>query len=199
MGAAVGLTIVKKFTYRGDPTEEWSNQYWLTGTAPVDATAWNTLLDAVILTEKACYSSATSVVRCYGYDSDDEYATAVHVRDMTAAPVAGTLVTTGGVRAPGDSAVWIRWTTSRFGTTGKRIYLRKYFHDAYFTSGGTGDAILAAQASNLMSHGATLQAGTTLGSRTITARGHTDTIVTRKASDWVTTRTLKRRGRRPGA
>jgi hypothetical protein len=66
MASLVGLTIVKRFPYRGDANEEWSNQYHLTGSIPADSTAWKTLADALIAEEKKLYTSGTKVIRAYG-------------------------------------------------------------------------------------------------------------------------------------
>src|SRR6266576_2358533 len=39
---APSLTIVKRFNYRGDVDEEFSNTYHFSGTTPADAAAWKT-------------------------------------------------------------------------------------------------------------------------------------------------------------
>jgi hypothetical protein len=202
MASQVGLTVVKRFSYRGDASEEYSNTYHLTGDVPADAAAWRTLFDALVVVEKACYDAGTTVVRGYGYDSDADDATAVWSVDLTVSPntpVAGTLTVTGAKQAPGDCAVWARWKTSRLNTKGKPIYLRKYFHPAFGTGAGSADNVIPAQTTALNALGLKLQDGTFADARTITARGHVDTIVNHGASSWTTTRTLKRRGKRPGA
>jgi hypothetical protein len=202
MAAQVGLTIVKRFTYRTDASEEFSNTYHLTGSVPADAAAWRTLFNALVVVEKAVYDSTVSVIRGYGYDSDADDATAVWSVDLTVSPdtpVAGTLVVSGAVRTPGDCAVWARWKTSRLNTKGKPIYLRKYFHPAWATGAGSAENVIPAQTTALNALGAKLQDGSFAEARTITARGHTDTIVNHGASTWSTTRTLKRRGKRPGS
>lgn len=197
MAAQTGLTIVKAFEYRS-AVEEFSNQYWFTGDVPADAAAWTALFDALVLQEKTIYPALVTVVRGYGYASDADDATAVWVHDIAAAPVAGTLVTTGGNRQAGDAAVWARWKTSRTNTKGRAIYLRKYYHPAYATTADE-DTVLTLQRNALFNFGAKMSDGTFLSARTITARGHTDTIVNYDRSLYVTTRTLKRRGKRPGS
>lgn len=198
MAALTGITLVKKFTYRGDNTEEFSNTYRLTGSVPADASAWNTLMDALILQEKTCYSNAASVVRAYGYATDVEGDDAVYVRDMSGAPVAGTLSGSGGQAIAGDQAAWLRWKTSRTNANGKPIYLRKYFHAGYAASGDP-DTILAGWKTNLQAFGTKLFDGSFTDARTIRSIGHAETITVRAASSYLTTRTLKRRGKRPGS
>jgi hypothetical protein len=195
---ACGLTVLFRFGYRADAQEEWSQQYWFTGGTPADATAWNALRAALVVGIRPCLPSTVQHIGSYGYDSEDDGATAVYSDDYRATPVAGTLTTTGGTICPGDSAVWLRWKTSRLNSNGKPIYLRKYFHPAVATT-GTPDDVLAAQNTALDALGTLLVDGSFIGARKITARGHTDVITNHSSSVWVTTRTLKRRGKRPGS
>lgn len=197
MAAVVGLTVIKRFPYRADTTEEWSNQYHFTGAIPADDAAWTALFNALVVIEKPCYSSLAGVVQGYGYATDNEDDPSVWTHDIHSSPVAGTLATSGGQSLPGDAAVWARWKTSRLNTKGKAIYLRKYFHMATATTATTGDVILPAQKTALLALGAKLQDGTFIDGRTIRSMHHDETILSHSASDWVTTRTLKRRGKRP--
>jgi hypothetical protein len=155
------------------------------------------LRDALITEEKKLYPSYVTVVRAYGYDSDVDNADSVY-QSTLGTPVAGTLVPSSGTQAPGDAAVWVRWTTSRL-ASGKKIYLRKYFHGAFTapTASNETDATNATQKTALTAFGAKLRDGTFIDGRTLTARGHTDVLTAHKACDYVTTRTLKRRGKRP--
>lgn len=199
MADVVGLTIIKRFGYRGNLNEEWSNHYYLTGAIPADATAWNALIDALVAQEKTCYPSASSVVRAYGYDSDADNATAVYVRDMSGAPVNGTLtVGTGDKVMPGDCAVIARWKTSRL-ANGKNVWLRKYFHPAVQESGGT-DSMSNEQSSALNSFVTKLKDGSFLDARVLRSQHHEETFLTAPGNTgYITTRTLKRRGKRPNA
>lgn len=197
MATVVGLTLVKKMTFRGDTTEEFSNTYHFTGSVPADSTAWAALRDALITQEKTCYASNVYVIRAYGYDSDAENASAVYVSDFSGSPIAGTLSGSGGQGIAGDQAAWVRWKTSRVNANGKSIYLRKYFHGGYAAS-GDADTILAGWKTNLQAFGTKLYDGSFLDARTIRSRLHAETITARSASSYLTTRTLKRRGKRPG-
>lgn len=196
---ACGMTTIKRFTYRG-AIEEYSNQYWFTGDAPSSPTDWRALFDALCTQEKTVYRNDTELIGGYGYDSDADGATAVWSVDLTVSPevvIPGTLTVTGGAAHPGDVAVWARWKTSRLNTKGKAVYLRKYFHGAYSDSAVGVDTILPNQKTKLTDFATKLKDGTFISARTITARGHTDTILSVGASSYLTTRTLKRRGRRP--
>lgn len=201
MSDQTGLTVIKKFTYRG-VSEEYSNTYHFTGSVPADGTAWRALFDALVTIEKPIYKSDVTVVRGYGYDSDADDAVAVWSVDLTVSPetpVAGTHAVGTSPSSAGDSAVWVRWKTSRLNTKGKAIYLRKYFHPGYQTSAADGDTIFAAQKTALLALGAKLDDGSFISGRKITARGHDDTITSHGASSYLTTRTLKRRGKRPSS
>lgn len=203
MAAACGLTVIKSFDYEGH-AEEWSNQYWFTGGVPADATAWRALFDAVVLKEKACFDTNTTIVRGYGYDSDADNATAVYTVDLSVSPEAvvhGTLATatTTHPAAPGDAANWARWKTSRNNTKGKPIYLRKYYHGVHTNGANSQDYPYATQKANIVLLATAMADASLPGGRKLTARGHTDVIVNSGANTFITTRTLKRRGKRPGA
>lgn len=202
----LGLTIIKRFTYRGDTTEEFSNTYWLSGSTPASDAGWRTVFDEVVAVEKQVYPATVSVIRGYGYDGFTVDADgkvnpndSVFSVDLTASPntpVAGTLTISGGIQAPGDSAVWVRWKTSRR-SSGKPIYLRKYFHPAMLGAAAKDD-LAGQQTTALNALGTALQTtGLTNGGTIINPKHPTDTILGHGASVFATTRTLKRRGKRP--
>src|SRR6266576_5818486 len=85
MASVVGLTIIKRFTYRGDENEEWSNTYHLSGAVPADSAAWDDLFGLVAANEKQVYPPTTLITRAYGYDSDADNAPAVWTKDLRAA------------------------------------------------------------------------------------------------------------------
>lgn len=195
---ACGITLIKRFTYRGNNSEEFSNQYWLTGGTPSGPTAWRTLFDALVAEEKKLYDSTVTVVRGYGYPNDADGADSEWSVDMTISPnspVAGTFTNSTGIKMFGDAASWVRWKTSRM-NNGRAIYLRKYFHPAYSVSGG-GDAVYATWRTAALAFGAKMYDGSFLDARAVTARGTVDTIISHDVSTYITTRTLKRRGKRP--
>jgi len=197
----VGIILVKRFTYRGDATEEFSNGYHLSGSVPSDGTAWQTLIDALVAQEKTCYTADATIVRAYGYDSDADNATAVYVKDWLAgggSGVAGTLtVESGALRNMGDTAVWVRWKTSRLNSKGKPIFLRKYFHDAWSHASNAPDQTSTNQLTALNAFGVKLRDGSFTEARTLRSQHHAETLVGSAGGAYLTTRTLKRRGRRP--
>jgi hypothetical protein len=199
MAAVAGLTIVKKFTYRGDANEEYSNSYHLDGSVPANSTDWKALADAMIASEKTCYPAAVSVVRAYGYDSDDPTAHSVWSYDyaLGTGAVAGTY---GGafVEVPGDVAYFAKWKTSRNNTKGKPIYLRKYFHGGGASS-GNHDQVATTLVTAVAAHATKLWNGTFIDGRKIRSQSHAETITASGCGPYLTTRTLKRRGKRPGS
>lgn len=199
MAAVCGITVIKKFTYRGDATEEFANGYHFSGSVPADSTAWQALFDALVVQEKTVYPAAASVVQGYGYATDNPADNSVWSYDLHASPVAGTLDMTAGLQAAGDLAVWVRWKTSRLNTKGKPIYLRKYFHPACQLDSTHPDTVKAGQVTALNAFGTKLMDGSFIDGRTIRSQTHTETILSRSCSAYVTTRTLKRRGKRPGS
>ena len=192
---AFKITLVKSFAYRGQP-EEYSNSYHLTGDPPDADAAWETLVLQLMNAEKVCYPSTTTIVRGYGYEAGHNQS--VYVKDLAAIAdtLPGTLETpTAAQQNPGDAAVWVRWMTPDFTSRGKRIYLRKYFHPAV-SAIGNADNIWYTQQIALSSFATSLTTGTTLGTHHICGpKGAIGSTVA--VGPYVTTRTLKRRGKRP--
>lgn len=194
------LTIVKRFAYRGNGNEEFSNTYMLTGATPADSAAWRTLFDAVVAEEKKLYIGTTTVVRGYGYSRPPVKGdSAVWSVDMTVAPntpVGGSGVFASTAILSGDTANWLRWGLDRLTSPGgKRIYLRKYFHPAYANSGTNMDDISPAWRTAALAFGAKMDDGTLAGGRRITDRLGTATVG-HAVGPYTTTRTLKRRSKR---
>lgn len=189
------ITIVKRFSYRGDANEEFSNKYHFEGETPSSDAEWKTLADAIIASERTIMTGSVSFVRAYGYVAGNDFAAAVI--DYTAAPLTpatGTLDHNSGVRAPGDAAFWIRWRTPERNSRGKWIYLRKYFHDVLLQGGG--DVVTPGQRTAAAAHGAKMADGSLPGGvRICGPQGADAGPVT--VSQYATTRTLKRRGKRP--
>jgi hypothetical protein len=196
---ATGLILIKKFNYRDDAEEEWSNRYWLTGVVPSSDAAWKTLADTLIGQEKNCYTPGTSVVRAYGYNNSDEHSPTVWVHDYEelGGAVAGTLLPpANGTLMAGDQAGMLSWRTARRNQRGKWVYLRKFMHDGYaFTP--DSDTV---EPTTLAAYGAfvlKLMDGTMPDGRILRSPLQDETLTSGEASPWVTTRTLKRRGKRP--
>jgi len=199
---AVGLTTIKNSYRHGALTEEWSNHYHLTGPDPDDAAAWKALVDAFIAEERKFLPDTTTIPRAYGYVSDADTATAVYSVDYRVAPltpVNGVILSTDGVMTPSDAAMWIRWKLSRNNTKGRPVYLRKYYHGVMRTNGTSqalGDTPSPTQVTAYTNFATLLSSGAGVLTRKIRdTQGAT--IIGTGVSSWITTRTLKRRGKRP--
>lgn len=188
------VTIVKTMPYRG-VAEEWSNTYHFDNAAqPSEEGQWSNLALAVWEEERKVLQPSVKLVRAYGYEAGNEQSVAqiewagAEPNDMTG--------TNGdpGIDMAGDQAVWIR---ARIGTssTGKKVYIRKYYHDVPLGAQG-GDVIYPATVPKLQALADMLISGTMLGGFTWCGpQGQVAT--TAFAPNYPTTRTLKRRGRRP--
>lgn len=92
--------------------------------------------------------------------------------------------------------MWIRWKTARVNTHGKPIYLRKYYHGVIVSPASSdGDTIESTQKTALDSLGPALNA--TSGSWPGIAGPDGVAPGDALASTYATTRTLRRRGKRP--
>lgn len=195
---AVSMILVKKFTYRGNSQEEWSNRYFLDGADPADASEWLDIFTPLAAAEKAVYSSASAIVRAYGYTSDAPSATTVWIKDLeTAGPTIPGTKSISAVRMAGDQAACVWWKTDRLTSHGKAIYLRKFFHGGEMDASG-GDDLSAASITAYETFATLLASGAGVDGRHIRGRGESsDVIFDSGVLPHVTTRTLKRRGKRP--
>lgn len=130
------ITVVKEFTYKGQP-EEWSNTYHFSGGTPADEEEWDTLSLFMWNQERAFLSASVSLVTTYGYEAGNE--SSVYQADWQVPPRSAD----PGNRAdadplPGDSTVWVRWNTGQRNSKGRPIYGRKYYHGV---PGAGGDSI----------------------------------------------------------
>lgn len=188
------LTIVKRFSYRGHD-EEWSNHYCLSGDAPENEGQWHTLADAVVLSEKRCYTDEVVVVRAYGYVAGTVASVAqIDYEGLGGTLVAGTLATSGSMPIAGDQAAWLRAHVGN-SSTGKKVYVRKYFHGGRAETGAP-DNVASQWKANMLLHAAVMLGETLPGEvKWISPSGVVP--VNAKAGPYMTTRTLKRRGKRP--
>jgi hypothetical protein len=189
------ITIVKRFTYRATP-EEFSNTYHFSGTTPVDRAAWKTLADAIIAAEKLTVASVVSFVGAYGYEAGNDSSVAQIDYDVApdAPAVTGTFSTTEP-KLPGDTAATTRWWTGA-SSRGKKIYCRKYWHAVYANPGASGDQLLTAQKTAFDTFAAKLIDGTLPGG--FKYCGPQGAVLQAPVTNtFITTRTLKRRGKRP--
>lgn len=195
--ATTGLIVIKTFPYRG-VQERWSNRYVFEGTPPATSVDWRTLFDLLVAQEKLLYSAITSVVAGYGYPDGNPLSNSVWSVDMTVSPntpVPGTLAAGSGLKIAGDQAFWVRWKLDKLNSKGKYVYLRKYFHDG-LRDASNADAPYSTYQTALNAFGTKMRDGTFASGRVICDNDETLTLAS-GSSPYVTTRTLKRRGKRP--
>lgn len=199
MASAIGLLITKKMTYRSNTDEEWSNKYWLTGTPPTTVSAWRALFDSLVTLERECYAADCTVVRGAAWDSNDEHAFSVWGVDLEleGTPVPGTLPEEPGFKMAGDQAGMVEWKTTRKNSRGKWVYLRKYFHHG-FQAAGDADYVSAATQAAYDTLGQQLTTGIGSGFHRIRSQLQDEGIQSHIVSPFMTTRTLKRRGKKKG-
>jgi len=188
----VKVTSVKSISYRGLP-EEWSNSYLFEGTAWADQAAFETWCELFKVVERNMLPSAVTITKYYGYLDPD----GVSDFSYEGSPIAtGVMAITGGFLLSGDTADWLRWDTGKTGSTGKKIYLRKYFHPAIAAT-GTPDTSLAAVRTAREAQGAVMLTSGSMPSGYVLVDKDGDSPSDPVASVNPTTRTLKRRGKRP--
>jgi hypothetical protein len=199
MATATGLVITKRMPYRGDPNEEWSNKYWLTGQPPGTAADWRILFDKIVVEEKAVYTNRCHVIGGYGYNDDTPGANSVWSVDLTATSeeVPGTLTATQANPYAGDQAGVVEWKTDEKNTRGKWIYLRKYFHGGISLYTDT-DKVSVEGLAAYNAFALVMRTGTpATDGRFLRSQRKTMNIQDGYGLEYVTTRTLKRRGKRP--
>lgn len=192
--AAPGVTSIKTFTYRDGP-EEWSNRYHFTGSAPSSPADWRSLCDDLVDIEKAVISDLVQIVRFLCYEDTDN--DSVYTYDLTAyaGAVTGTFSASSSAhQMSGDVAYDVRWNTGRITSKGKPIYLRKYFHGGLFDSSDR-DKPDSSLLTAMGTFGAAVE--TSSGDWPGLAGPDGTAPIGYLAMPYLTTRTLKRRGRRP--
>lgn len=191
------VTTIKRFPYRGQE-EEWSNTYHFAGSAPGDEAGWKTLADELIAEESKVLPFAHKFVRAYGYNAGNESSVAqIDYVALGAALVAGSLGNSAEYKqSPGDAAVMLR---ARVGLNvkGKKVYIRKYFHGAVSLTADPPDNVYPPQIAALTALGTLLVGTTILPGGWCAPQGAVGTAPL--GLPFITTRTLKRRGKRPSS
>jgi hypothetical protein len=199
MGSLYGVTLVQQMTYRGDATEEWSNTWHFRDPPPSSSAAWETAVTALAQLVKTVIPDTGKIIRAYGYDDDSDKPVSVYTKDwlLEGSPIVGTYNPLGSdFPLAGDQAYFIWWKLDKRNSRGKWIYLRKYLHDGYcdFTDPDRPAVDYKAQCELLA--GWMHNVGTPFAGG---VRSRTDPapILEHGVSEFITTRTLKRRGKRP--
>jgi hypothetical protein len=190
------VVIVKSFTYRGLP-EEFSNKYHFSGGSPANLSQWEVLARDLATLEKTTVPSSVKFVRAYGYQAGIEHSVA-QVDLVNPGPIIwGTFTPTDAdAVCSGDVAATIRWNTGQLNSRGKKIYCRKYMHAVYHAAGDP-DAVMAAQKTALQTFAGKLIDGTSWSGLYKYCGPQGAVLSTPLVDNFLTTRTLKRRGKRP--
>ena len=110
--------------------------------------------------------------------------------------VPGTLFVAQGNEMAGDQAGMIEWQTQRKNTRGKWIYLRKYYHGGGTAAGNADDV----STDTRLAYDTLVQSlvqGIWSSGHIIRSQKQPESFNWAASSQYVTTRTLKRRGKRP--
>jgi hypothetical protein len=155
------------------------------------------MAEAFIQHERACYPATSAAVRAYGYNDDGDKPISVWSHDWLATGGQfGGLGVFGGNKMSGDQAACISWRLDHKNSRGKYVYLRKYMHDGHTAAGDT-DKLDPAYLTNLTQFALDCMNGPAGFWGGVRARTGTWPILAAGTTGWSTTRTLKRRGKRP--
>jgi hypothetical protein len=190
------LTIEKSFTYKG-AREHWSNAYHL-DQVPSSQSQWQALATEVVNFEQAFMPADVQFEHYYGHEPGTP---PILVWEFDEAPAgeggaAGSWVPGPSYPpCPGDAAGWVRYGTTQKNTLGKPIYLRNYYHAIHHDA--TPDKVSVQQAT-LMGQLATAWVnGIAAGGTTFRRAGPRGAVAQNHVvGEFITTRTLKHRGRR---
>lgn len=191
------ITLVKRMTYRG-ADEEFSNTYHFAGSTPATDAAWRTLADAIWDSERTIMHEGVVLVQVYGYVAGNESSVAqLDYRTGAGALPPGTLPRPDGTaKMAGDQAATGRAKVG-LSVKGKKIYIRKYWHGGLIATSNT-DNIAPGMLTAIDAHLSLMLAGGLPGDAEWCAPQGAAGIEP-FTSPFVTTRTLKRRGKRPSA
>lgn len=193
------LTLEKSFTYRGQ-REHWSNAYHV-DQVPASTAQWDALASKIQSLEAMCFPADVQFERSYGHTPGTP---PVLVYEGEWPPAGeggapGTFVPGATAHpAPGDAAIFVRYGTTQKNSRGKPIYLWNYYHGVYFDA-AAADFQDAAQKGFFNTLGQVMVSGLDTGvsgtpifhragPRGAIAQNH-------KVGDFITTRTLKHRGK----
>lgn len=119
-----GVSVTKSSQFQGG-LEKWSNVYHYFCAAALDATLGANLVDQIAVAEKLCHTANATfedgrVWEVGGSPAENE---TIIIQDLS-----GTGSMSVGTALWKEACHVVRCDTNRTTTTGKRIYLRKYYH-----------------------------------------------------------------------
>lgn len=195
MATVTGLTLVKTFTYRGNANEQFSNTYHFTSAPPTSDGQWLSVANQIVAIEQLVFPASVSFHSATGHSTDNPHDPATFSHDYTLTPPApvGTYVPSASeFPIAGDQAAFVWWLMNYKSTKGKPVYLRKYLHAGYVENLPHPDNVGTKYAAALETYGNQMQSiwgGLRSVSKPggVSAHGH---------GTFITTRTLKRRGKK---
>lgn len=194
MAEAPGIVVTYRFTYRGSD-EEWSQKYHHDGTAPSSPSAWRDWCDVFTIAVRNVLGTQVHIVRYNCYEDLSAPTTYTYNLADWAGEIAGEWAPSSGEDwASGDTAYLERWNTGRMSSKGKPVYLFKYFHPAGILE-ATPDDLAPTLKTVMDTFGAALETGLSSGLKIADKNGNA--VTGYHTEPYATTRTLKRRGRRP--
>ena len=121
-------------TYQGR-NEVFSNVYHYSLATNLDVALASDLVDQIAAAEKLCHSSSVTFEdgRVWSSGGTPAQNETIVIRDLSGT---GTPAYTGGML--GEACVVVRCDTNRNTSTGRRIYLRKYYHTNGLASSAVG-------------------------------------------------------------
>lgn len=190
------LTIEKSFTYRGT-REHWVNTYHFDNIPP-DSTQWQAIYVDLINKELAFLPVDVQVEGATGHNPGTPPVLVWEIDQPPpgeGGPVGLWIPQSGDGACPGDAAFFIRYGTTQKNKLGKPIYLWNYYHGAYHR--GVVDLQASSQFTAAATMAAALVTGLSHGGVTYRRAGPRGAVAQNyKVGDFLTTRTLKHRGKR---
>lgn len=132
--AIYGVEVTKSVTWR-DTTEKFSNVYHYSLATNLDSTLATDLVDQIAAAEKLCHGLAVTFEdgRVWSVGGTPSQNETIVIRDLSGT---GSAASNAGYYV--ESAYVVRCDTNRNTTTGRRIYLRKYYHTLNMVSSTQG-------------------------------------------------------------
>ncbi len=199
MATLTGVTMIQRFSYRGDPNEEYSNTWHFRDAPPSTSADWVALFEQLATHVANAIPATHHIIRAYGYDSDADDAVSVASYDWEQNEGAkpGVIAPPAGAhQMAGDQAAYITWQLDQRDARGHYICARKYFHGGWVSATDPDhlDPTYKAALQVLADAMAPGPGGNHGGIRT---KKSSAPVNYSQAAGVVTTRTLRRRGKRP--
>lgn len=189
------VILTKQSEWR-DTQEQWSNGYHFVGDAPADRAEAYDFFEALWGIEANLFVGAT-LVKAYFYENPDGNVTIG--RDYLAEGISNKLSTGGALATTGsklslEQASLGKWRCG-YTSKGKPRYVMKFYHGIYASS-ADADKVAWSATAGAQDYAAKFTDGTLPGGAKL-CRPDGQVCEPMLRSPWVTTRTLKRRGKRP--